>query len=121
MSVFARSTRVELPFPPSLNHYYRHVATRTLISQEGRRYRKTVCALLTAAGVEPIEGSLVADITVCPPDRRRRDIDNLLKCLLDALQHGGAYADDGRIDELTIRRGRVVPGGSATVVLTAKE
>jgi hypothetical protein len=30
-------------------------------------------------------------IIVHPPDRRRRDIDNVQKALLDALQHGGAY------------------------------
>jgi hypothetical protein len=28
---------------------------------------------------------------LAPPDRRRRDIDNVQKPLLDALQHGGAY------------------------------
>ena len=29
---------VELPFPPSVNHYHRRVGPRTLISREGRRF-----------------------------------------------------------------------------------
>ncbi len=41
---------LELPFPPSVNHYYRRVGPRTLISREGRRFRERVCALLAAAG-----------------------------------------------------------------------
>ncbi|MBI2930977.1 MAG: hypothetical protein HYY16_04950, partial [Planctomycetes bacterium] len=49
---------LELPFPPSVNHYYRHVGPRTLISREGRRFREEVCALLAAAGVDPMSGPL---------------------------------------------------------------
>jgi crossover junction endodeoxyribonuclease RusA len=39
-----------------------------------------------------------------PPDRRRRDLDNLLKPTLDALQHGGVYEDDSQVDLLVVRR-----------------
>ncbi len=30
---------VELPYPPSVNHYWRRVGDRTLISREGRKFR----------------------------------------------------------------------------------
>ena len=33
---------LELPWPPSVNHYYRRVGPRTLISREGRQYRRDV-------------------------------------------------------------------------------
>jgi hypothetical protein len=30
--------KLTLPYPPSVNHYYRRVGPRTLISREGREY-----------------------------------------------------------------------------------
>jgi crossover junction endodeoxyribonuclease RusA len=39
-----------------------------------------------------------------PPDRRRRDLDNIQKPVLDALQHAGVYEDDSQIDLLVTRR-----------------
>ncbi|HAC91237.1 MAG TPA: hypothetical protein DCF63_11500 [Planctomycetaceae bacterium] len=50
-----------------------------------------------------------------PPDRRRRDIDNVQKALLDALQHGGAYLDDSQIVRLSIEKGLPVEGGKTIV------
>lgn len=43
-------------------------------------------------------------IDAYPPDRRKRDLDNILKSLLDALQHAGIYSDDSQIDILKISR-----------------
>ena len=42
--------------------------------------------------MKPLSGNLSVAIDMCPPDRRRRDVDNIQKSLLDALMHGGAYA-----------------------------
>jgi crossover junction endodeoxyribonuclease RusA len=106
---------LELPFPPSVNHLYRRVGFRTLISREGRRFRKTVCARLAALGVRRLKGPLRIEIEVYPPDRRRRDIDNVQKALLDALQHGGLYDDDSQIVKLDIEKLGRVAGGRTIV------
>lgn len=106
---------LELPYPPSVNHLYRHPGPRTLISREGRRYREAVCALLAAARVARFEGPLHIEIELYPPDRRRRDVDNAQKALLDSLQHGGLYRDDSQIAKLEIERREVVPGGRTIV------
>ena len=106
---------LELPFPPSVNHYYRRVGPRTLSSREGRKFREEVCALLAAMRVGPITGPLQVEIEVYPPDRRRRDIDNLQKGLLDALEHGGVYRDDSQIVKLTIEKRECVPAGRTIV------
>jgi len=108
----------ELPYPPSVNHYWRRVGWRTLISREGRRYRKEVVALLAAQRAQPLGGRLVMRVTVFPPDARRRDLDNVQKALLDALQQGEAFHDDSQIDELVIKRGAVVPDGKTIVEIT---
>jgi len=60
-------------------------------------------------------------ITVHPPDRRRRDLDNLLKSLLDSLQHAGLYADDSQIDQIHIYRSSIEKGGSVVVLLSEVE
>lgn len=109
---------VELPYPPTINSYYRHVGFRTLISREGRAYRRTVCAILRRVGVRPMEGRLAVGIDLYPPDRRRRDCDNAQKALLDALQHAGVYGDDSQVKRLlTIMHDEVVPGGKVTVAV----
>jgi len=108
-----------LPFPPSVNRYWRHVGPRVLLSREGRSYRERVCSLLAAARLSPdtstFRGRLDMIVILHPPDRRRRDIDNSMKSLLDALAHAGVYEDDSQIDHLTIERGACVPGGSCAV------
>jgi crossover junction endodeoxyribonuclease RusA len=98
---------ITLPYPPSVNHYWRHFRGRTVISREGRTFRTNVCALL-AGGNGPRKPPSGGRIALCmdafPPDRRRRDLDNLQKPTLDALQHAGVYEDDSQVDLLITRR-----------------
>jgi len=106
---------VKLPYPPSINHYWRRVGHSTLISREGRRFRDRVVAILGAMCLKPLTGPLAVEVAVYPPDRRRRDIDNVQKALLDALEHGGAYADDAQIVRLEITKQEPVEGGRSVV------
>lgn len=106
---------LELPWPPSINHYWRRVGPRTLISREGRRFRETVLAILADMPILTLTEELEMLIVASPPDRRRRDIDNIAKALLDALQHGGVYMDDSQIVDLRIKKADPVEGGSTLV------
>lgn len=110
---------MDLPFPPSLNHYYRRWGDKTLISRTGRLFRQRICELLATDGIREMTGPLRIVIHLYPPDRRRRDIDNSLKALLDALQHGGAYRDDSQIVKLEIEKHEPVPGGKTTIRIQA--
>ncbi len=112
---------LDLPYPPSVNHYWRHVGPRILISRQGRAYRTTVGAILALRRVRPLDGRLAVEIDVYPPDRRRRDLDNLNKSLLDALAHGGAYEDDSQIDRLLLIRRHVVAGGKIHLLIEPYE
>ena len=113
-----REVLMALPWPPSVNSYWRSImsgplAGRVLISERGREYRKRVaeCALEQRVPVGSLSGRLAIDIHAMPPDRRIRDLDNLLKGLLDSLVHAGVLRDDSDIDDLRIRRFEIRPGG----------
>ena len=118
-----------LPWPPSVNHYWRHCRGRTFISQEGQAFRTSVCALLAGGGPRkpPAGGRIALCMDAFPPDRRARDLDNLAKAVQDALgthtdtTRGrqvvvpGVYESDCQIDLLVLRRQAPAPGGHANV------
>lgn len=108
-----------LPYPPTVNTYWRRAGHRTIISDRGRAYTRAVSDSLFVAGVRDGFGSadLAAMITVYPPDKRRRDIDNVLKAVFDSLQKAGLYDDDSQIAKMSVERGHVVKGGSVEIVL----
>lgn len=112
---------LELPYPPTVNHLWKRYRNRTVLSREGREYRRAVRLALAMRSVRPLLGPLVVAIEVHPPDRRRRDLDNLHKLLLDSMGNGGAYFDDSQIDKLTITRCGIVRGGKVRVHVTPFE
>lgn len=119
-----KSVTFTLPWPPSVNHYWRSVIvrgrTRLLISKDGRKYRKSVAARLSLNSVPRgfVTGKLAVEIAASPPDRRARDLDNLLKSTLDALKHSCVIRDDADIDDLRIKRCSVLAGGELSVQIT---
>lgn len=97
--------RVDLPWPPSVNRYWRSVNGRVLIAAAGRRYRADVELVMRLAGRIGIGDSpVIVSIQAFYPDARRRDIDNILKAPLDALTHAGMWDDDSQVEELSIRK-----------------
>ncbi len=111
MPITSPLLQLELPWPPSINHYWRHAKGRHYISIEGSVYRETVFWSTTKfRGQFKLEDRLSVHIDAYPPDKRKRDLDNVLKALLDALQHAGIYVDDSQIDHLSICRNKSLDG-----------
>jgi crossover junction endodeoxyribonuclease RusA len=116
--------RLTLPWPPSANTYYRHVsrgplAGRTLLSEAGRAYRKAVDAVVAQARArKALAVPLEVRIAAFPPDRRKRDLDNLLKSVLDCLEASGVIENDNLIESLSIYRAERVAGGQLEVQIT---
>lgn len=112
--------RLVLPFPPSVNTYYRSISrgghATAIISASGRAFRGVV---KSAVGfVHPdrrLTGRLSVTVELFPPDRRRRDIDNYIKALLDAITHAGVWEDDSQIDCISVFRCSRVAGGKTIV------
>lgn len=92
-----------LPWPPSVNRYWRTFQGRMIISAEGRSYRKAVAdQVLIQRGAKHYEGSVRVEIKAFRPDKRKRDLDNLLKAVLDSCTHAGVWVDDSNIVDLRI-------------------
>ena len=106
---------LKLPFPPSVNGYWRAFKGRQIISKKGREYRELVLSMLPQ--MEPMSTRLSVEIDFYPPDRRKRDLDNYTKAMLDALTHGNVWEDDEQIDLLIIARREVVKGGLMMVTI----
>jgi crossover junction endodeoxyribonuclease RusA len=104
-----------LPFPPSVNTYWRHPTTgklagRHLISDKGRKYRDAVTALAAEGRYKTMTGPLVVDLEVFMPDKRRRDLDNLTKAIFDSLTHAGVWEDDSQIVDFRVWKNPAIGG-----------
>ena len=113
-----------LPFPPSVNHYLRRGAGGTIRHTEATlAYLAEVDRIISLLDDPrfPLCGDLTVRIDAYPADRRRRDLDNLLKVPLDALQQAGVYKDDYQICELHLSRLAPQTPAHLVVTITAKE
>ncbi|MTC46762.1 RusA family crossover junction endodeoxyribonuclease [Providencia sp. wls1922] len=103
-----------LPFPPSVNTYWRHVGKRHLISENGRKFRaNAIAAVYEQLRKRPM--AITDDVTVIvkmyPPTNHRRDIDNYLKAPFDALTHANVWKDDEQVKRVDMQWCEVVKGG----------
>ncbi len=114
-------TELKLPYPPSGNHYFSYYQGRPVLSKEARTYRHQVRRIAITAGIKPLMGPLAIQVDAFPPDNRRRDIDNCLKSLFDALQHAGAFWDDSQIIVLHAIKHPPMQGGRVLVAISQAE
>ena len=95
---------LELPWPPTINHYYRNTKAGIFLGKSGRLYRAEVLQVVKyeAKITKPLESELEMAVKLFPPNRRSFDLDNRLKALLDAMEHAGVYCNDRQIRKLYI-------------------
>lgn len=117
--------KLTLPFPPSVNTYWRApnkgpLAGRHLISEKGRKFRLAAFASVIEQlrrKPKPLDGDLSVAVVLYPPDRRNRDLDNYGKALFDALTHAGIWHDDSQMKRMLVEWGPIVPEGSAEITI----
>ena len=110
-----------LGWPCSANTYWRRNGSRYFIAEKGIAYRQSVrLAVLTQPKpFKPFLGGVAVDVKAYPPDHKRRDLDNLLKNLMDSLTYSGVYLDDFQVGKLSIERMTVEKPGRLTVTISS--
>ncbi len=124
-----------LPYPPSVNHYKK--LGRLGTTRSGKIYQPRVntdatnrfyyeawviCRQTMASeGLSQPLGEEIAlgvSIDLHPPDKRKRDIDNGIKIILDSLERGGLIKNDNQIARLLVRRRNIIDQGQIIVTVT---
>lgn len=85
---------LDLPYPPSANKLWRNVGGKTLKSGHYRAWLHEGTLAIMVARPGKILGRYHLEIKATAPDRRARDIDNIIKPLGDLLVSAGVVADD---------------------------
>jgi len=100
-----------LDWPPTVNTYWRptirgrYGGISIRLSDKGRKYKEQAhLHLLEQKVSRKLEGRIEVLIDAYPPDRRKRDLDNILKPLLDVMEEYGVFENDEQVDILIVRR-----------------
>lgn len=102
-----------MPYPPSVNGYWRTYKNRQIISERGRSYRSLAIRTMKNLNLdnEGLSDRLRVTVTIHPPTLRKYDIDNWCKAPFDALTHAKFWIDDEQVDKLEVLKGEKIKGG----------
>src|ERR1700751_2278055 len=121
---------ISLPYPPSVNHYKQ--AGRLVRTASGKLYQARVNTGVTKRYYYDVwvrlmefraatsflgfgRATIAMEMDVYPPDKRKRDLDGILKVSLDAMQRAELYADDFNIARLLVTRKDIIEHGQLIV------
>lgn len=86
------------------------------MTDKGKQYQKTIEAIIVRLGCPRFGVSrLQVTVQAYPPDRRKRDLGNLDKVLMDSLEKAKVFDDDAQIDDVRYIRRAVEKGGKVIV------
>ena len=117
-----KTVEFDLPWPPTLNTYYRrHTIGRkifTSLSKGARIYKKQVEYIVVKECLKlGIDQPFEIEFYAFPPDNRKRDVDNLLKAPMDAMESAGVFKNDSLCWSLKIKKYNYVKAGLLKVVI----
>ena len=111
---------LHLPWPPTVNSYYKITKYgQRYLDKKVRPFRELVAESLSeqVPGLA-LDDRLFLEVYLFPPDRRKRDLDNYMKGLLDAVTQAEMWVDDSLIDQLHIFRGETVDEGAVVISIS---
>ena len=111
-----------LPWPPSLNTLYPTGKNgRRFLSKKGKAYHQAVAAAVIAQRGHQLNryrgANLAYELTLCPPDKRVRDVSNHLKAIEDCMTQCRVWVDDSCVRKLTAIKADPVKGGHAELII----
>ncbi len=119
----ARQTVIMFPWPVSANERLTKsdVTGRFILKQGYRDWKRRVGYQVLAQATQKFDKKvrLKIKLEAFQPDKRRRDLDNIVKVVQDVLTDVRVYGDDCQIDDLrVVRAGVDRRGGYVVVTLT---
>lgn len=94
-----------LPYPPTINTCWRSVNGRNILSPKARKYIEDALWVISEQRIPRTLASRVGlTIKVLPPNRRRRQVDSILRPVFDALWFACVYEDSAQVDRLEISK-----------------
>lgn len=116
--------KFELDIPPTSNHRLAPVMTKSgtaMVKTPIYRTWMTQAVRTLTEGQpkdwQPIDEPVGIFVEICFPDRRRRDLDNVLKPLNDVITKAGIWQDDSLIVFQTVTRGKVLKPGLIRAII----
>ena len=89
--------------PPSINHYWLGNGYHRYISKKGTEFKRLLALKAKEAGAKLSNEQIKMQIIWSYKGNRRRDIDNILKPILDSLE-GVCYHNDTQITTLQVQK-----------------
>ena len=97
--------RLTLPHPPTANKrlILAKGKRRMILAQSFRDYYAKVAVIVNLKKpkkFKPFDGPVVLTVYWHPPDKRKRDQDNVLKAIKDSLTKARIWKDDSQVKEM---------------------
>lgn len=93
---------ITLPFPPSANNLFINVGKRRVKSKKYRDWIDEAGWRLTMQKPQKFKGKVKVSIYAARPDKRKRDIANLEKAVVDLLVAHLIIRDDSLVETMTL-------------------
>ena len=98
----AQCVSYRLPFPLSVNNLFFNTKRGRVKTTRYQAWLQEVSSVLKSQGLVYVPGDVSVEILVIKPDRRRRDLDNMAKSIIDALVLNGVIDDDSLIQKILL-------------------
>lgn len=108
-----------LPFPPSVNNLFINIGRGRAPSKRYQAWKADAQVALLKQGRQSVSGPVEFRVSITPPDKRKRDLDNLLKGPLDFCVQNGVIQDDSLIRRIEIEWGEEENPGAVVEIWSA--
>jgi crossover junction endodeoxyribonuclease RusA len=104
---------LSIPYPPSGNHMWKHARGKHYLTKEAVAYYSQVAWVIKSSGLAMgLDCRLEVEVDIYPPDKRKRDLSNVIKVVEDACTKAGLWVDDSQIDRLVLQRMPSIKNGA---------